>query len=816
MFSVQEIIQITQAEPLHISTPNTLIKHLLTDSRQAFFPEHTLFIALKGSNHNAHTFIPYLIEKGITNFLVSENIFLSSLQSQSLNLLKVPNTLQALQQIAQAHRQKFDYPVIAITGSNGKTIVKEWLTELLSPYFNVVKSPKSYNSQVGVPLSVWHMTHKHNLAIFEAGISMPNEMQKLQAILQPDIGIFTNIGEAHDEGFLNRTHKIYEKYTLFQHTPIVFSINQDLLAQKLPKLHANFQVISLTTSAQKKHYTEVKFLDKQQFLHTLQIPFLDKASVENVLTCLCIWLHFGLPVSDFQAKIANLRALPMRLEAKPALNQCLLVDDSYNNDLAGLKIALDFLQHQPKKKREPIFILSDMLEASHESEVLYQNIAQLLQQYAPYQLIAIGKEFSRQSIFFPEKSIFFEDVNTFLQSKIYKNFENAQILLKGARKFGFERIAQALTSQQHSTVLEVNLEALVHNLNFHRSLLKPETKIMVMVKAFAYGSGIREVASLLQYHLVDYLAVAYADEGVELRQNGIHLPIVVLNSQESDFENILTYQLEPILYSPTIWQKWLHFLARHADPSQTYRLHIEIDTGMRRLGFDQTQYEWLLDSLAQLPTYVKVASVFSHLASAEDEASDEFTRKQIADFEQITKRIQAILPYPFLRHIANSAGMARFPEAHLDMVRLGISLYGIAPHPHFKPYLQPVTTLKTVISQIKYLSQGESIGYNQKGKMLKDGKIGVIAIGYADGFNRKLSNGIGKVWVNGKTAPVIGNICMDMTMIDLTDIEAQEGDEVIIFGKNFTIDHLAQQLGTIPYEVLTSIHPRVKRVFYMP
>lgn len=822
MMLFSEISAVLQSQT-HQSSPHTSqIEHLLVDSRKLFFPENTLFVAIKGKNHDGHKFIEELYQKGVRNFLVEQEKYLDKFLEQGVNYIKVKNSVKALQKIVAHHRRQFKYPVIAITGSNGKTIVKEWITQLLSEDFNIVKSPKSYNSQIGVPLSVWQMRPDHNLGIFEAGISQPKEMQNLQKIIQPTIGIFTNLGSAHNEGFKSMEEKLEEKLSLFQHCPILY-LHEPILEQ-YPKIIEKFRQKSPSTQIISWNYSisqqkrAIGFRKTQEkivaTINTDLVQFQDEAYLQNLAICSIVTsCHFKISLAETTKRIALLKPVSMRLELKQGLHQTYLIDDSYNNDLAGLQIALDFLANQQQKDAK-VVILSDILESDLAGKKLYSQVAQLLNGKKIGFFIGIGEKLSQHKELFKDIPLkaFYKDTDDFLNRGYFEQLKNCVILIKGARKFAFERIVQKLEYKAHRTVLEINLDALVHNLNFYRNRLKPSTKIMAMVKAFAYGSGSIEIANLLQFHRVSYLAVAYADEGVELRKNGIYLPIMVMNPAEESFPLLLEHQLEPAIYSFDILQKITKFCL--SEQFVSLKIHIEFDTGMRRLGFEEKQMALLGELLKESP-FLKVASVMSHLAAADEEQHDAFSLEQIKNFEKICKAFEKKLGYGFLKHILNSSGIVRFSEYQMDMVRLGIGLYGVEAAGKHQDQLQPISRLKTVISQIKHLKNGDTIGYGRKGKAHGKMTIGIIAIGYADGLSRAFSNGVGKVKVKNKIVPIVGNVCMDMAMIDLTEVpEAEIGDEVIIFDEQLTIQSLAKAINTIPYEILTNVSQRVKRVFY--
>lgn len=823
---IKTILATVIYEKYRCNAENTEILYLLTDSRQVFFPDNSLFFAIEGQRNDGHLFIKELYQKGIRNFVVEKKVFLEDVNYDDANFICVKSAVETLQKIATLHRNQFQIPVVAITGSNGKTIVKEWLSELLDNDFSIIKSPKSYNSQIGVPLSVWNLKNYTQIGIFEAGISKINEMENLASVIKPTIGIFTNIGTAHEEGFENQTKKIEEKLKLFSNAEqIIFCKDHQNIAESIEKNLPNIKKIAWGTfQKDNDFYFEYEISNQQTFIHiktpnhqnyTIKTHFTDKASLENISHCLV----FVLTQTDFSAEkinelIQNLRAISMRLSLKKGINDCYLIDDSYNNDVVGLHLALDFLQNQPQKKQN-ILILSDILESNLSMDNLYLLVSNLVKNAKIDILIGIGNDLFACKKYFEniKTTYFFATTSQFLQANIHQNLKESLILVKGARSFEFEKIIQRLQQKTHRTILEVNLDALVHNLNFYRSLLAKNTKIMVMVKAFAYGAGRIEIAHLLQNQRVDYLAVAYADEGVDLRKNGILLPIMVMNPSEDTFEQLFDYDLAPEIYSLSLLHQFLSFA--NTKNWKNFKIHIKLDTGMRRLGFLDNEIIDLANCLAQkLPFEASVASIFSHLAASDDEKHNDFSYQQIKEFEKNASILEDILGYSSLKHLANSPAIVRFPEAHFDMVRLGIGLYGIETNAIFQDKLLPIATLKTTISQIKFVKKGESIGYSRSEIVEKDTKIGVINIGYADGLNRLLSNGVGKVAINGKITKILGRICMDMSMIDLNDIEAEEGNEVIIFGKEISIQDIANTIKTIPYEILTSVGERVKRVFF--
>jgi alanine racemase len=822
-YSISEITRIIKGELILESDTNTMISELAIDSRRLIVPEVSLFFALTSKRNDGHKYIEELYEKGVRNFVV-ENEPANLLLLYNANIIKVKNTLTALQLLAAAHRRQYNIPVIGITGSNGKTIVKEWLYQLLNESLNIVRSPKSFNSQIGVPLSVWQMREDHDLAIFEAGISEQDEMDNLQPIINPTIGVFTNIGHAHDENFISRTQKAGEKLKLFTKVKtLVYCIDQKELQEGIIKtgLLKNIETftwsrktmadLQITSMHSDVHFTQLTAIYKEEEI-SLEIPFTDEASIENATHCWATMLLMGYNNALITKRMRNLQPLAMRLEMKAGINNCTLINDSYSNDIDSLSIALDFLNQQ-KQHRKKTVILSDILQSGRSDSHLYSEVSELLNMKQVDRLIGIGKGISRQAQLFKVEKEFFDTTEDFLDSYSVNAFANESILLKGARIFGFERITESLQQKTHETVLEINLNALVHNLNYYRAMLEPGVKAMAMVKAFSYGSGSFEIANILQFHQVDYLTVAYADEGVELRKAGIKLPIMVMNPDEESFDSIIKYHLEPEIYSFRVLKMLDAALLRMTVNSQPVGIHIKIDTGMHRLGFDPVQVDELINQIKGRAN-ICVKSVFSHLAASDSESNDDFTRHQISLFRMISERISYEFDYPILRHIANTAAITRFPEARFDMVRLGIGLYGIAPMPEEQDMLENVSTLRSVISQIKHILPDETVGYNRRFKAKNETVIAIVPIGYADGLSRALSNGIGHLKVGGKFAPIVGSICMDMTMIDITCIKAHEGDEVLIFGKDLPITRLADEMGSIPYEILTGISQRVKRVYY--
>lgn len=788
------------------------IDNVSIDSRSLQNNSGTLFFALSGQNNDAHQYIPDLIAKGVNSFVV--NHIPKDLESKA-NFLIVENTLQALQDFASYYRKSFHFPIIGITGSNGKTIVKEWLNFLLSPDYNIIRSPKSYNSQVGVPLSVISINEKHNLGIFEAGISTIHEMEKLEKIIQPTIGILTNIGSAHDEGFQNLEEKISEKLRLFEHSEVlIYQKNMTVDSLVLPQTktfswsfdNKNANVLIAQKQISEKTQLSISY-DTISF--NALIPFQDKASIENAISCLMTMLYMGYLPEIIQERIQLLYSVEMRLKVKNGINNTAIVDDSYSSDYQSLKIALDFLEQQKQYKKKTI-ILSDIIQSGLSTDELYKKVSELVASNKIDRVIGVGEEIGTYSGSF-KNIITYKNTEELIADFRNLNFSNETILIKGARIFQFEKIASLLEEKTHETVLEINLNAISHNLNFFRSKLKPQTKLMVMVKAFGYGSGGFEIAKLLEYHKVDYLGVAFADEGIALKSAGITLPIMVLNPENTSFGAIIEHNLEPEIYSIKGLRAFLK-IAEQKNLSQ-FPIHIKLDTGMHRLGFQENDLEELITTLKNTPS-IKVKSILSHMATSDDLVHHEFAKSQIALFEKLSSRLMQELSIDPIRHILNTSGISNYPEAQYDMVRLGIGLYGVSNDPTETKYLENVGTLKSIISQIRTIQFGESVGYGRRFMASKETKIATIPIGYADGIPRSWGNQLGYVMIKNQKASIVGSVCMDMLMVDVSAIDCAEGDPVIIFGENPNVTYIAEKLGTIPYEILTGISHRVKRVFY--
>jgi alanine racemase len=783
------------------------------DSRSLQNSDSTLFFAIVGPNNDAHSYIKDLIEKGVQNFVVR---YIPEGYSERANFLVVDDTLIALQQFAGYYRNLFDFPVIGLTGSNGKTIVKEWLNFLLSPDYNVIRSPKSYNSQVGVPLSVLAINEKHNLGIFEAGISTVAEMVNLEKIIKPTIGVLTSIGSSHDEGFVSLEQKIKEKLLLFKDCDILIyqkeTVIDSLIASNIKTFSWSYMDQSATVYITKKNthdgITTLSYQYKNQIFN-LDIPFQDKASIENAISCLLVMLYFKYDIETIQSRMALLFPVEMRLKVKNGINNCSIIDDSYSSDFQSLKIALDFLESQKQYVKKTL-ILSDILQSGLATEDLYSRVAQLVVSNNITRVIGIGSTISAfkdsfvNCTTFATTADFIADFETF-------DFSNETILIKGARSFQFEEIVYLLEEKTHETVLEINLNAISYNLNFFKSKLAPKVKMMVMVKAFGYGNGGLEIAKLLEHHKVDYLGVAFADEGISLKNGGIKTPIMVLNPENTSFSAIIQHKLEPEIYC----LKGLYAFLKIAKQKnlEHFPIHIKVDTGMHRLGFEEDTIDELIATLKG-ESAVKVQSILSHLATSDDLKYPGFAMKQIQLFERLSSKIIRELSISPIRHILNTSGISNFPAAQYNMVRLGIGLYGVSNDPVEQQFLENVGTLKSVISQTRLIAAGESVGYGRKFIAVKPTRVATIPIGYADGISRGWGNGLGFVIIKDKKADIIGSICMDMLMVDVSEVDCTEGDSVIIFGEKPTVSFIAKELNTIPYEILTSISQRVKRVFY--
>ncbi|MBG6109277.1 alanine racemase [Flavobacterium sp. CG_9.10] len=815
ILKIQNIIPQIQAVFVDNNADAT-IDAVSIDSRSLQNGSQTLFFALVGPNNDAHLYIKNLILKGVQNFVVAH---IPDDCAGNANFLVVENTLLALQQFAKYYRSLFDFPVIGLTGSNGKTIVKEWLNFLLSPDYNIIRSPKSYNSQVGVPLSVLGINEQHNLGIFEAGISTFSEMGKLEKIIKPTIGILTNIGSAHDEGFENLEQKITEKLILFKDSEVVIYQKNEMVDPHFADFKNGNKVTftwSLKEESADVFITKRSILDKtildirqEKENFEIKIPFQDEASIENAISCLMVLLYFKYDQTTIQNRIELLYPVEMRLKVKNGINNCSIIDDSYSSDFQSLKIALDFLESQKQYQKKTV-ILSDIFQSGLSNAELYSKVAELIISNKIRRVIGIGETISEFKEKFT-KCITFKNTAAFITDFDNLIFSNETILIKGARTFQFEEIVALLEEKTHETVLEINLNSISHNLNFFKSKLKPTTKMMVMVKAFGYGNGGFEIAKLLEHHKVDYLGVAFADEGISLKNLGIHLPIMVLNPENTSFPAIIQHHLEPEIYS----LKGLRAFLKIAEQKELkhFPIHIKLDTGMHRLGFEANTIDDLIATLEGNQT-IQVKSILSHMATSDDLEHKDFAQSQIDLFEKLSSKLMSELQIKPIRHILNTSGISNYPDSQYDMVRLGIGLYGVSNENEEQKQLENVGTLKSIISQIRTIPAGDSVGYGRRFRAEKPTKIATIPIGYADGISRGWGNGVGFVTIKNSKATILGSVCMDMLMVDVNGIDCKEGDAVIIFGESPTVNEIAQKLNTIPYEILTSISQRVKRVFY--
>ena len=800
------------------------IAFLLTDSRSLCFPEETLFFALKTERHDGHHYIPELYRRGVRNFVVTEVPEDYATHYAEANFLQVADTCKALQRLVECHRNEYHIPIVGITGSNGKTVVKEWLYQLLSADRYVTRSPRSYNSQIGVPLSVWLMNEQTEVGIFEAGISLRGEMRALREIIQPTIAVLTNIGSAHQENFASREEKCREKLVLFREAEtIVYDADDELVRRSVAEMaHKGEALYSSTTDRQAPMFvthiskgdteTTLSYIYKQGKEERFTIPFIDDASVANSITCAMVALRLGVTADQLAQRMRLLEPVAMRMEVKQGRHGCTLINDSYNSDVNSLNIALDFMNRRPDHQgRRRTLILSDIFQSGETAENLYREVGSLVKKREVQKFIGIGPEISRNSDAIPvSEKFFFNTVDAFIRSEVFRNLRDEVILIKGARTFGFDQITDLLVQKVHETVLEVNLGAVIENLNYYRSLMKPDTKLVCMIKADAYGAGSVEIAKTLQDHRVDYLAVAVADEGATLRRNGITSNIMIMNPEMSAFKTLFDNDLEPEVYSFRLLDALIK--AAEKEGITDYPVHIKLDTGMHRLGFDPLKDMDELISRLKHQNAIIPRSVFSHFVGADSDGFDDFSAQQFELFDKGSKQLQAAFKHKILRHIDNSAGIEHFPERQLDMCRLGLGLYGIDSRNN--EIIHTVSTLKTTILQLRQVPAGDTVGYSRKGKIEHDSIIAAIPIGYADGLNRHLGNRRGYCLVNGKRAEYVGNICMDVAMIDVTGIDCSEGDSVEIFGEHLPVTVLSDMLDTIPYEVLTCISNRVKRVYY--
>ena len=842
-YTIEKITTLIGAR--RIGDTEAVVSWLLTDSRSLCFPEETLFFALRSGRNDGHNYIPELYRRGVRNFVVERghfrlpNVTASTGAGGGLagaNILEVVSPLEALQRLAERHRDEFDVPIVGITGSNGKTMVKEWLYQLLSPYKIVTRSPKSYNSQIGVPLSVWLLGEQTEVGLFEAGISQPGEMQALRDIIQPSIGVLTSLGTAHQENFRSMDEKCQEKLSLFHDAKVVaYNSDDNVVSRCMRKSGYHGEKLSWSKEDPQAAMF-IKKIERRNTVSTLyyiykgkegtyHLPFIDDASVECSIAAAVVALYLGVTPEELDVRMSQLEPVAMRLEVKEGQHGCTLSNDSYNSDINSLDIALDFMSRRPDQEgKSRTLILSDIYQSGVTPHELYHRVMELAVKRGVTKFIGIGKEIKRiladegggqvagdqTAKLHGTVAFFFEDVEEFLRSEVFKGLRNEIVLIKGARDFGFDQITEMLEQKVHETILEVNLNAVVENLNHFRSYMKPDTKIICMVKADAYGAGAVEVSKTLQDHRVDYLAVAVADEGVTLRKNGITSNIMIMNPEMTAFKTMFDYDLEPEVYSFRIMDALIK--AAEKEGITNYPVHIKLDTGMHRLGFDPVQdIDEVINRLKHQNAIIP-RSVFSHFVGSDSDDFDTFSAHQFELFDTASKKLQSAFEHKILRHICNSAGIEHFPERQLDACRLGIGLYGVDSRDNH--IINTVSTLKTTILQLRHVPKDETVGYSRKGVLTRDSVIAAIPIGYADGLNRHLGRGKGYCLVNGQKAPYVGNICMDVALIDVTDIPCKEGDTVEIFGEHLPVTVLSDILDTIPYEVLTGVSNRVKKVYY--
>lgn len=817
-YSLEQIASLIGAK--HIGNQDSKIDWILTDSRSLCFPEESLFFALKSNRNDGHHYIPELYQRGVRNFVVSAPPQDMSRYADA-NFLVVLDPLKALQRLAERHREAFNIPIIGITGSNGKTVVKEWLYQILSDNYVIARSPRSYNSQIGVPLSIWNLNAQTELGIFEAGISQCGEMEALQTIIQPQYGIFTSLGNAHQENFVSMDEKCHEKLKLFKDAELlIYNEDNTMIKEGIQSYGMSSKSFGwsfhnpdarLFVRPEYQERSTVLTYRYQGTTDQVEIPFIDEASITDATHCLAMALYLNVDRNVIRQKMAQLEPIAMRLEVIEGKNGCTLINDSYNSDFNALDIALDFMNRRPDcQGKERTVLLSDLCQTGEKPEELYGKVATLLESRHIKKVIGVGEAISQFADRFPMEHHFFTTTDELIGSGLLETLRNEVILIKGARTFRFDELTELLELKVHETILEIDLNAVVENMNYYRSFMKPETKMVCMVKASAYGAGAVEIAKTLQDHHADYLAVAVADEGADLRKSGIKSNIMIMNPEMTAFKTLFEYELEPEVYSFRLLDALIH--AAEKEGITNFPIHIKLDTGMHRLGFDPYKdMEQLIEKLKH-QTAVIPRSVFSHFVGSDADGFDEFSKLQYERFLHGSDMLQKAFPHKILRHICNSAGIEHFPERHLDMVRLGLGLYGI--NSRNNETINHVSTLRTTILQIHDVPKEDTVGYSRKGILHRDSRIAALPIGYADGLNRKLGCGRGYCLVNGQKAPYVGNICMDVCMIDVTDIDCKEGDSVEIFGKNLPVTVLSDLLDTIPYEILTGISTRVKRVYF--
>jgi Alr-MurF fusion protein len=817
VLSLSQIGSITHSIHIELNVKDSEISELVFDSRKVITPSLSLFFAIKTKNDDGHKYIQSLIHKGVKNFIITES--LTQFSGLKANFFQVVDAVLALQQIASFHRAQFNFPVIGITGSNGKTTVKEWISQALSDDYSIVKTPNSYNSQIGVPLSVWKMNHLHSLGIFEAGISENYEMDKLADVIIPKIGIFCNIGDAHAAHFTGIHQKLVEKLKLFKYSESLIYCTDHTLVHYVLKGEEYSHLKKLSWGISTEAHFQIEYVYRQSkktiikinnFETLLEIPFSDHASIENVMHIAILLIQLGFNMEQINDRLSTLSHLSMRMEIKEAINRSILINDTYSLDINSLKIALDFLGTQTQFEKKTL-ILSEFDQVDLKTDD-YKYISSLIKEHQIKKLILVGANIGKTNSLFdiPQKFIF-NTTDELIASLPSLNFHYEAILIKGARRFQFEKIAKELQLKSHQTVLQVDLGALTHNLNYYRGLLNPNTKLMAMVKALSYGLGDSELINELRYHNIDYLAVAYTDEGIALRKRKILTPIVVLGAEAAGFSNMIKYDLEPEIFNFHYLKKLEETLLLFPEKKE-FPIHIKIDTGMHRLGFNIDEIDQLIEHLKKNPK-LRIASVFSHFAASEDPKEDQFTREQSTLLTQTCEKIEKEIGYSFMKHIANSSAISRFPEFHFDLVRLGLGLYGFSYVEADQNNLQNTVTLKSIITQIKNVKKNDTIGYNRTFVAENDMKIAIVPIGYADGYPKELSNGVGKMIIQGEKCPVVGKICMDMTMIDITGLDVHEDDEVIVYNDENNLKVISNAIHKSPYELLTAISKRVQRIY---
>jgi len=821
-YSVKEVISAIKESETRIVEGEAYISWLSTDSRNLPDAREALFFALDGTLHNGHNFIEDAHSKGVINFVVNQHYRIPD--NIHANFFIVPDTLVALQQIAAYHRKRFDnIDIVAITGSNGKTTIKEWLAQMMD-YKKVVKSPKSYNSQTGVAFSVWQIENDHQLGIFEAGISKPGEMELLERMIKPTVGILTNIGDAHAAGFNDDQHKLDEKIKLFSDAEvIIYNSDSEIIQNTIPLRYPEKKLISWGFSGLSNYIRITELITQNNFaevhfLHggtekVMYLPFSDQASVQNVMHCVTYMLWSGVDVEFIQKKVNQLHNLPMRLELKSGIGGSILINDTYNADIQSLKVALEFLSQQAGNLPK-VLIISEFDQIGIDDQEFLGVLVDLLQKESIEHIYFVGHIRDENASFFDMvvTCSFYKTTDDLLKQIKKLDLEGKAILIKGARRFALDRVVDALSDLGHSVVMETDFHALDHNLRFFSSRISDHTGIIAVIKASAYGSGSHELGKFLEFKKVNYLAVAFVDEGISLRKSGITLPIMILNPEVHLTDDFIEWNLEPEIYSISFLKSVIESLPENNN--SPLKIHLKLDTGMRRLGIGEHETGSLIHVLKN-QSRIEVATIFTHLTSSEDESHDDWTHEQISKFERMYDQISHILGYKPARHVLNTAGILRFPQYHFELVRLGLGLYGIDVTGKFAGILEKVHTLKAKVIQIKEVEKEQSVGYSRKGVMSERGEIAIVNIGYADGLLRGSGNGKYSVMINHKLYSIIGNVCMDLTIIELGHQSGVKiGDDVIIFGKQQPIEELARINQTIPYEILCRISPRVKRLYF--